>query len=289
MDELSQADAWLESRTGWRTPIRGTCFLGRSNSNHVVVADDRVSRRHAMIHRRSENDEYWLIDHGSSNGTYLNGRRLTQPTRLADMDRVELGGQSFIFHQPSAPRAVTPALPSTEKTIQDIKSVHCWLLVADMESSTQFIQAVAEEESVRLTSSWLLKCRQLVEEQRGAINKFLGDGFLAYWPERAHVAEAVAAVARALKELQAAAQPRFRMVVHYGKVFVGGGASLGEESLHGPEVNFVFRMEKLASAMGVPALLSGPAQERLQAFLSTTGEGCRPVPGFEGEHAFYSF
>ena len=74
-----------------------------------------------------------------------------------------------------------------------------------------------------------------------------------------------------------------------GGVVVGGSASMGEESLMGNEVNYVFRMEKLAGALGHLRLLSEPAYARLKPFLTATDQGRHPVPSFEGEFAFFSF
>lgn len=241
-----------------------------------------------MVHVQAGH-EFWVIDLGSSNGTYLNGRRITQPTRLANKDKLELGGQVFTFHHPQTELASDPCLTTTEKTIQDIKSVACWLLVADMESSTQFIQAMKQEEALRLTARWLSRCKQLIEERSGTVNKFLGDGFLAYWPDRGQTAGAVVQALQALKLLQDEAQPRFRVVAHYGKVFVGGGVSLGEESLLGNEVNYVFRMEKLAASIGAARLLSATAEEGLRPLLATRSEGEHPLASFEGQFAFFSF
>ena len=62
--------AWLEDGEGKRTPIRGSCSLGRSESNQITLRDDTVSRRHAVIQPQGEH-EYWLVDFGSSNGTYV--------------------------------------------------------------------------------------------------------------------------------------------------------------------------------------------------------------------------
>lgn len=52
-----------------------------------------------------------------------------------------------------------------------------------------------------------------------------------------------------LKRLQAAEQPRFRVVMHHGEVSMGRAASKGEEGLSGPQFRFVFRMEKLAGSL----------------------------------------
>ena len=85
----------------------------------------------------------------------------------------------------------------------------------------------------------------------GMIDKYLGDGFLAYWREDENSARNVAAALAQLREAQAQNAPRFRLALHNGMVAIGGVPSIGEESLMGKDVNFVFRMEKLAGALGV--------------------------------------
>jgi adenylate cyclase len=279
--------AWLETANGVRTAILGACFLGRSDTNNVVLPDDRISRRHAMIQTQGQ-QEFWLIDLGSSNGTYLNGRRITQPRQLADKDRVEVGDHAFTFRHPKMAHITGVPPTGTEKTIQDIKTVQCWLLVADIESSTQIL-AVPTDDGLRITGNWLSTCKQIIDDNAGAINKFLGDGFFAYWPERPNVVSSVARALQSLKKLQAMAQPRFRVVVHCGKVFVGGGASLGEESLMGNEVHTVFRMEKLAGSIGCLNLVSEAANAQIKPLLPTSEEGRHGLPGFDGEFLFYSF
>ena len=128
-----------------------------------------------------------------------------------------------------------------------------------------------------MTGRWLAACKQIVDDNGGTINKFLGDGFFAYWPAReAGIAADVARALTALRSLQAADAPRFRLVLHLGKVCFGG-ASLGEESLMGAEVNFVFRMEKLASGIGRSFLVSEPAAGDLRPHFPMQDEGRHPV------------
>jgi len=55
--------------------VTGNCSLGRAVGNDIVLVDDRVSRRHSTIHAQGER-ELWIVDLGSRNGTYLNGRRV---------------------------------------------------------------------------------------------------------------------------------------------------------------------------------------------------------------------
>ena len=54
----------------------------------IILNAPGVSRRHAQISRR--NNQYILEDLNSSNGTFLNGRRLTGPTPLSSGDVIGL-------------------------------------------------------------------------------------------------------------------------------------------------------------------------------------------------------
>src|SRR5262245_50932029 len=82
--------AWLETAEGERLPMDSSCSLGRCASNNLVLPGEKVSRKHALIHAEHD-DEFWLSDLGSSNGTYLNSRRLSQAARLFNQDQIAIG------------------------------------------------------------------------------------------------------------------------------------------------------------------------------------------------------
>jgi adenylate cyclase len=204
-------------------------------------------------------------------------------------DQIKIGDHLFTFRLNDADGA-GPTQANVEQTVQEIKTVNCWLLVADIESSTQMAHRLPAEELPQITGRWLSTCKQLVEDNGGTINKFLGDGFFAYWYGDDGTDGNFSAAISALRKIQDGEQPRFRMVAHFGRVFIGGGVSLGEESLFGSDVNFVFRMEKLAGLLGVPRLLSEAAKARLAAHApASTDMGRHPLSGFDGEHTFHSF
>ena len=259
--------------------------IGRGAINNVVLPSDKVSRRHALINAQGEH-EFWLMDLGSANGTYLNGRRVSLPLRLTNNDLITVGDYAFRFRQPEQIQSKEPE--SATKTIQEIRHLNLWLLLADVEAATQFAKR-ASEEAPRVLGRWLNNCKQVIDENGGTINKFLGDGFFAYWLDKEGAAPAVARTLMTLKQAQEKADPRFRVVVHHGKVFVGGAASMGEESLMGNEVNFIFRVEKLAGSLGVLRLLSEQASKEIGSHLSNQSQGRHPVPSFEGEYAFFTF
>jgi class 3 adenylate cyclase len=266
--------------------VAQSCVLGRSKECQLVVDDEKVSRRHAMVHRQG-GEEFWLVDLGSANGTRLNGRRLSRPTRLKNGDRIELGSRLFTFCQPGAGSQAASDVASTiNATVSELRQVECWLLVADMVGSTQLMQRLPADASASLTGRWLATCRALIEASGGIINKYLGDGFFAYWPasESAKVAE----VMTALRKLQTQGDVPFRMVLHYGAATSGGAPSAGEESLSGKDVTFVFRMEDLASVQGIPVLISEAAAGKLERVLPTVPHGQHAVNGFAGEHRFFT-
>lgn len=63
--------------------------LGRGTVNSIVLADQEVSRRHARI--LFDATGYMLEDFGSTNGTYVNGRRISGSVHLQNGDEIALG------------------------------------------------------------------------------------------------------------------------------------------------------------------------------------------------------
>jgi hypothetical protein len=99
-------------------PLRGEIQLGRDKSNGVVIADQKVSRHHALL--SPVEDSFMLNDQGSANGTYLNGVLISQPTRLKDRDRISLGDTNFIFtlQSPDSGFITSPAFSSSTPPAQ---------------------------------------------------------------------------------------------------------------------------------------------------------------------------
>ena len=76
----------------FRYPLAGQVVVGRKrleDVNIVLSHEQSVSARHCAISR--DNERFFIEDLGSSNGTYLNGRRITGRTGLASGSTVRLG------------------------------------------------------------------------------------------------------------------------------------------------------------------------------------------------------
>jgi len=284
MNQPEEEGAWLETN-GEHHVLRGTCSVGRAAANTLVLDLPKVSRMHALIQLQNIG-EFWLVDLGSSNGTFLNKRRVHQPVRLHDRDKILIGGRQFIFRQPEE---ISPVYQTTiaERTIQEIENVPCWLVLADIIDFTPLSRSLVSERLAALVGGWFATCKKIIEEHDGTINKYLGDGILAYWHESDATPKGIAATIEALKKAQALAEPRFRFIVHFGLVAIGGVAALGEESLMGMEVNFAFRLEKLAASLGEACGLSDTANSKLEGFIWSRRLGDYELKGFARKRAFF--
>ncbi len=69
--------------------------IGRLPSNDLVVNDPMVSQHHALVWTDAEH--VYVRDVGSRNGTRVNGKRVTTPTRLYPGDRIELGPDTSLI------------------------------------------------------------------------------------------------------------------------------------------------------------------------------------------------
>ncbi|MEW6232921.1 MAG: FHA domain-containing protein [Chloroflexota bacterium] len=69
--------------------------LGRDPSCQVVFSEATISRRHAQLRR--EGDSWTISDLGSSNGTFVNGRRITGSQAVRSGDVIGLGSTQLLF------------------------------------------------------------------------------------------------------------------------------------------------------------------------------------------------
>lgn len=75
--------------------LEGTLRIGRGQDNGLIISDVRVSRYHCRIEPTEQGWE--IVDLGSRNGTFVNGRTVMRKV-LLDGDRIEIGGRVFVFH-----------------------------------------------------------------------------------------------------------------------------------------------------------------------------------------------
>ena len=80
---------------GSRLEIQGSLRIGRGAESDVPLdGDSTVSSRHALVTHRE--DGLWVEDTGSTNGTFVNGARVTSPRLLQAGDVLRVGHTDLV-------------------------------------------------------------------------------------------------------------------------------------------------------------------------------------------------
>ena len=78
-----------EPPAGRSIPLGAINSMGRNVNNSIYIEDDFASATHAMLTFRGRS---WFIeDQGSTNGTYVNGHRISRPVALSFGDEIAIG------------------------------------------------------------------------------------------------------------------------------------------------------------------------------------------------------
>ncbi|HEX8252232.1 MAG TPA: FHA domain-containing protein [Thermoanaerobaculia bacterium] len=86
------------STRGESYPVRmGRNVIGRDRKSDIVINDDQASSHHADLVFRPEEKRFILMDHNSTNGTYVNELEIEPRRDLAPKDVIRIGSHRFIF------------------------------------------------------------------------------------------------------------------------------------------------------------------------------------------------
>jgi hypothetical protein len=94
--------AWLIGLNGTTRgesyPVRmGRNVIGRDRRSDIVINDDQASSHHADLVFRPEERRFILMDHNSTNGTYVNETEIEPRRDLAGKDVIRIGSHRLIF------------------------------------------------------------------------------------------------------------------------------------------------------------------------------------------------
>jgi len=103
---------WNGPKGETRRHLENETRIGRSPTNEVSLSDIRASVCHARILRH--NDRWIFEDLGSTNGSFVNGRRKTRAI-LSDGDAIRIGLHDLTFRDPAFPPAAGVAPAVTEQ------------------------------------------------------------------------------------------------------------------------------------------------------------------------------
>ena len=74
-----------------------TNVVGRDEALPIQILDDLVSRKHLQIRYDKRQRRYFALDMKSKHGVFINDRKITEETALADGDEVLIGDTTLLF------------------------------------------------------------------------------------------------------------------------------------------------------------------------------------------------
>ena len=92
--------------------VEGEAVIGREDA-HVNIADPELSRRHAALHRTAHG--VVIEDLGSTNGTFVNGERVTEPVLITGSVSILLGTTELTLELPASQGPHAPPMPAEEQ------------------------------------------------------------------------------------------------------------------------------------------------------------------------------
>jgi adenylate cyclase len=243
--------------------------IGRSSENVFVFNDKAMSRCHAVV-QQMQPGKFYFIDFGSSNGSTLNGRRVTTPVELKNGDLLLCGETKLVFCKPNQQSAPAESEALDERTIVlRVKRV-VTVLVVDIRDFTPLARQIDEGLLARSIGTWFRELGLIFRRNGCAIEKYIGDAAMAVWVHESQMPdhEQICVVLKALLEIQRLTAGLHDQFSLPSPVRIGAGINTGlsivgncgpqenpDFSPLGESVNAAFRLESTTKNSGYDVAL----------------------------------
>lgn len=248
-----------------KVPCKAVLTLGRDKNSDIVIIDLLASRNHAMIRRLGHSD-YYLIDSGSSNGSFVNSHRVAIPRLLKTGDRIQIGGSELLFEQEHKEEDTMDTISMEETIISDSPVIRqITVLVADIRGFTSLSESVNIRTLTRMMTKWFHSVTDVITQQGGIVDKFIGDCVFARWEFEADEANSVMHALQAailINDVTEELNNNSAEVSEKLRIGVGintGVASMGighDATALGDAVNIAFRLESATKVLGTDIVMS---------------------------------
>lgn len=254
----------------------GVCRIGRSDGNTIVVADTMASRNHALI-QPSPEGTYYLTDLGSTNGTTVNGLRISTPVMLRHRDCIQIGSLRFTFQQVGA-AAEPQAEPNMQGTSVQVQMRTVSVLVADIRDFTGLGQRLGAERLGEVTGMLFRDTGQALQIYGAWGQKYVGNAVVAVWLHSlgANLKEFLPALQSlsAIRDIAGMLTSRYRLGepirigagVNTGMASMGnfGNAGTADYAALGDVVNKAFRLGVAGNELGCDVVLGADSYSLLR-------------------------
>jgi len=245
----------------WRLDNDTTFTLGRVTNTDITLPYSWVSRKHAMIQKEA-NGRFHLFDLGSSNGTFLNGRKIHTPVPLQNGDCIGIGSTRLLFQQTAAPPRPPAAAGQDleEMTVAFVRKQLITILICDIHDYTRLSETMGDRWISQLLQHWTGGVSKLVQKHEGIVDKFIGDAVMALWSgpniqDNIHQALKTAMAINAFTNSISRMIPDLPWPLHIGAALNTGEAMMGNLASDGQNnytvvgdvVNVAFRLENMTN------------------------------------------
>ncbi|WP_035985913.1 adenylate/guanylate cyclase domain-containing protein [Leptolyngbya sp. KIOST-1] len=256
--------------------------VGRGDDNNFVLPDRWISRNHAML-QGTDNGMFYLIDLGSRNGTFVNGRRVSVPVILHDGDLLTFGQTELRFCSPVATVAVTSRGDARGSDTTATAMLHVRqlisVMVVDIRDFTVMTRQTDEKIHSEAIGTWFRRAGEIIGQYGSWVDKYIGDAVMAVWihgPEGAdeatvlQILQAVSTLAAMTEQLhQQFPLPfplRIGAGINTGYAMVGntGSGDRPDYTALGDTVNAAFRLESSTKHLGLDLALGETTYEYIQ-------------------------
>ena len=266
-----------------RLPLVGNnCWtIGRGEDNMFVIDDRWISRNHAML-QWMETGEFYLIDLGSRNGTFVNGRRVSIPVTLQNGDRLTFGQTELDFFCPiNRPSSSSDSIDSKEEfTVTATLHVRrlITVLVVDIRDFTILTRQLDEKVLSEVIGTWFRQSGDIIREYGSWVDKYIGDAVMAVWTHGAQGVDRDEAlrICQAIDALNKMTSDLYHQFPLPFPIRIGAGANTGyamvgntgsgdrpDYTALGDTVNAAFRLESATKQIGLDIALGETTYQHL--------------------------
>lgn len=258
--------------------------VGRGKENDVIIRDQCISRNHAIL-QSTDAGEFYLIDLGSRNGTFVNGRRVSIPITLSNADQIAFGKSKAEFY---CPQSGTGGI-NEEEDDRDFETLTSTLhqrqlisvMVTDIRDFTVLAQQLDEKVLSALIGNWFRQAGSIIRNAGSWVDKYIGDAVMAIWfhGQDQVTKDDLLEIFRAVKNLHDMTQNlskqytlpfplRIGAGINTGHAMVGntGSGDHPDYTAIGDTVNAAFRLESATKQIGLDVALGAKTYDCLGEF-----------------------
>lgn len=249
-------------------PLVGRSYwsIGRSKDNDCVIGDHCISRNHAIL-QSTETGDFFLIDLGSRNGTFVNGRRVSVPVTLHNGDHITFGQTEVEFSCPWADRVTDADKRTLERDTMILHERRLMsVMVVDMRNFTALARQLDDNLLSSLIGNWFRQAGEIIRQSGSWVDKYIGDAVMAIWfhgqqevnkADIIQIFQAVSDLNQMTKELSQKYPVPFELSIgagiNTGYAMVGntGSGDHPDYTAIGDTVNAAFRFESATKELGL--------------------------------------